>query len=51
MTPEEHINNEILWAEALRDCLEDGEIEDALKSINAYLTLLRKQRRALGEGI
>ena len=42
---EEEIRNQILSLEALRDCIEDGEIEDALAWIDAAIKLLRKQRK------
>ncbi len=49
-TPEElqsEIESEILWAESLLDCLLDGELEDAIKAVEAWLLLMRRNRRKL----
>lgn len=40
---EDEIRNQILWFEALRDCIEDGETETALETIDAAVKLLKKK--------
>ena len=38
----DEIENQILWFEALEDCIRDGEIDVALETIAAAIKLLRK---------
>jgi len=40
---EEEIQNQILWFEALEDCIKDGEIEVALETVAAAIKLLKKK--------
>jgi hypothetical protein len=42
---EQELTNEILWFDALRDSIEDGKIEDALKAIEAAIALRRRQKK------
>jgi hypothetical protein len=44
MTREE-LDNEIEWFLNLRDAVEDGQIEDALKAIEAAIKLRRRQKQ------
>jgi hypothetical protein len=44
MTREE-LDNEIEWFLNLRDAVEDGQIEDALKAIEAAIKLRRRQKK------
>lgn len=39
----DEIENQILWFEALADCIRDGEIDVALETIAAAIKLLKKQ--------
>jgi hypothetical protein len=41
----EQLDNEILWFDALRDSIEDGQIEAALEAINAAIKLRRRQKK------
>ncbi len=38
------IDQQILWVESLLDSLLDGEIEDAVKAVEALLVLMRRNR-------
>jgi len=40
---EEEIRNQILWFEALQECIQDGEISVALETIQAAIKLLKKK--------
>lgn len=40
---DEETQNQILWFEALRDCIEDGETEVALETIDAAVKMLKKK--------
>lgn len=40
---EDEIRNQILWFEALEDCIKDGEIDIALETISAAIKLLKKK--------
>lgn len=41
---EEEIQNQILWFEALEDCIKDGEIEVALETVAAAIKLLKRSQ-------
>lgn len=40
---EEEIRNQILWFEALEECIIYGEFGDALEAIRAAIKLLKKK--------
>jgi len=39
----DEIENQILWFEALEDCIKDGEIDVALETIAAAVKMLKKK--------
>jgi hypothetical protein len=45
---EQELDNEILWFDALRDSIEDGQIEAALEAIEAAIKLRRRQKQEHG---
>jgi hypothetical protein len=49
MTDRERLNGEVEWFEALRDSIEDGDIESAIKSIQGAIALKRRERARLND--
>jgi hypothetical protein len=45
LTERDELQGEILWFEALQDSIEDGQIEDALKAIEAAIALKRREMK------
>jgi hypothetical protein len=43
MWTRKQLEDEILWFEALRDAVEDGDTEDALRSIDGAIAVRRKE--------
>jgi hypothetical protein len=44
---EQELNDQILWFESLKDCIEDEEYAAAIEAINAAIALRKRQKKEL----